>query len=481
MADIDSKDLKVDGKYPNWYNSDQTQALDKMVDFTHDSKRHKFVLEGAAGTGKTTIIKEFRKHCASRSGFIVAAPTHKAVRVISQAVGAEGYTVQKLLGLRPNFNIDNFDPTRIQFDPYGKRNIELYNTIVIDEASMLPRKLVNYLDEEAIKHGVHLVYTGDPYQLPPVMDSTSPAFNVPLKDKAVLSQIMRQGDDNPLSPLLAEIRWAIQKKNFNYINNLINKRIIKGGKGFIHADAHTFQDYAYRAFNHDTFKANIDWCKIVTYTNDNVAIWNKYVRDRIFPDHHNEAIIVHDLFTCYTTIVDEFNDPKITNSEEYIVEDHHAYRNKYGISGWMVKFQEVSTGAKTPFLFVVNHQDDANMASFVYQLQLKMAAASDPTNSPSTRSKKWGEFYEFKNDNLIMVDVKNPNDPKRNLVDKDLDYGYAITSHKSQGSTYGHVFVNLANILYGNGNKHVINSAEMTNRLFYVAASRAKETLTILF
>ena len=36
-------------------------------------------------------------------------------------------------------------------------------------------------------------------------------------------------------------------------------------------------------------------------------------------------------------------------------------------------------------------------------------------------------------------------------------------------------------MLYGNGNSHIVQSAEMINRLFYVGASRAKETLTVLF
>ena len=119
------------GKYPSWFNKDQEQALDKMIDFSFSDKRTKFVLEGAAGTGKTTIIKEFKKHCKARSGFCVAAPTHKAVRVVSKATGIEGFTIQKLLGLRPNFNLDNFDPRNIQFDLFGKKNIELYNTLVV--------------------------------------------------------------------------------------------------------------------------------------------------------------------------------------------------------------------------------------------------------------------------------------------------------------------------------------------------------------
>lgn len=481
MSDTSSNDFNVAGKFPAWYNKGQVQALDRMIDFTYDDDRTSFVLEGPAGSGKTTIIKEFRRHCKSRSGFVVAAPTHKAVRVISNSVGCEGVTIQKLLGLRPNFNIDNFDPNRIQFDPFGKRSIELYNTIVVDESGMIPRKLKDYMIKDAKEHGVKIIFAGDPYQLPPVGESISSVFQVPSKDKAVLNEIMRQAKENPLADLLMDIRKGVISKNYNYINKLYNKRIIKEGKGYIHADGATFEAYTARAFNKETFQKNIDWCKLITYTNENVGIWNKYVRNSIFPEHHDTPIIIHDLFTCYNTIVDEFNNAKITNSEDYIVSDYHTFCNRHNIKGWMIKFQEVSSGRFTPYLFIVDHTDAENLDKFTAAILRLIDNATSPVNSPSSRSKYWKEYYEFKDENLLLTAIRNPTDPKKILVDKDLDYGYSLTSHKSQGSTYDHCFVNLHNILYGNNSKQILNNTDMINRLFYVAASRARETLTILF
>ena len=162
-----------------------------------------------------------------------------------------------------------------------------------------------------------------------------------------------------------------------------------------------------------------------------------------------------------------------------------AYVNSYGIKGWVIKFQEVSSGQYTPYLFVINHLDVANFQLYTYKIKSLIEDASSIIHSPSTRSKKWQDFYNFKNQNLTMVEIRDPDNYKKILVDKDLDYGYAITAHKSQGSTYTHTFSNLANIVYGNNvsdlNPTPINTAEMINRLFYVAASRAKESLTILF
>ena len=475
-----SKELKVNSKYSNWLTKDQEQAIEKMVKWSGTNNTHKYVLEGPAGTGKTTIVKEFKKHSIKQGGFIVSAPTHKAVRVVSNDVGVEGHTIQKLLGLRPNMNLEHFDPNNVQYDPFGKRHIENYNTIVIDEASMLSRKMIGYIDKEAALHNVKILYIGDGSQLPPVGEGYSSVFNVPAEIKSSLTTIMRQGNDNPLAQLLVDIRYGIGRKSFDYINTLMGKHNIKEGKGYMHLDDAKFQQYSMRAFNNDKFFNNISFCKLITYTNDNVSIWNKFIRNSLFPTSNEQAVIVHDLFMCYNTIIDEFNNAKITNSEEYIVNDLNDYCNADNLKGWMVKFKEVSTGHNTPYLFIIDHNDAKTLLHYTLSLQRLIVEASNRANSPSIRSKKWKAFYEYKNRNLSLIQIKDSNTGKL-IADKDLDYGYAITSHKSQGSTYDHSFVNLTNIVYGNGNTHMVNDANMINRLFYVAASRAKDTLSILF
>lgn len=57
----------------------------------------------------------------------------------------------------------------------------------------------------------------------------------------------------------------------------------------------------------------------------------------------------------------------------------------------------------------------------------------------------------------------------------DISYGYALTTHKSQGSTYGHVFVNVSNIL---GCKKV--TPVVRARSLYTAMTRASDTVHIL-
>jgi len=66
-------------------------------------------LIGNAGTGKTTILKEFVKQNKYRSDTVITAPTHKAKKVAETVIGINGATIQSILGLRPNTDLDNFD------------------------------------------------------------------------------------------------------------------------------------------------------------------------------------------------------------------------------------------------------------------------------------------------------------------------------------------------------------------------------------
>ena len=59
------------------------------------------------------------------------------------------------------------------------------------------------------------------------------------------------------------------------------------------------------------------------------------------------------------------------------------------------------------------------------------------------------------------------------IVKKDLDYGYAITIHKSQGSTYTNVMINEDNVDKNSNN-------EERNKLKYVALSRPTDKAYVL-
>ena len=64
-----------------------------------------------------------------------------------------------------------------------------------------------------------------------------------------------------------------------------------------------------------------------------------------------------------------------------------------------------------------------------------------------------------------------------NFIDifADINYGYCITSHKSQGSTYTNVFVDVSNIL--NYNRHPIDGM----KCLYTSITRASDNLYLFY
>ena len=62
---------------------------------------------------------------------------------------------------------------------------------------------------------------------------------------------------------------------------------------------------------------------------------------------------------------------------------------------------------------------------------------------------------------------------KSKQISKDLDYGYAVTCHKVQGSTYDHVFVLVKDILLNKNHKE-------RNQMLYVALTRPKYSAIVL-
>jgi ATP-dependent exoDNAse (exonuclease V), alpha subunit - helicase superfamily I member len=147
---VKSKTSSASAKIPNYFTNGQVKSVKAMLDwYNSDKLLHR--LKGPAGTGKTTVLKTLFDNISS-TGILITAPTHKAVRIASEMTGVKGHTLQKLLGLRPNYDLEKFDPNNIQFDPKGKRSIGDHALIIIDEASMVSANLKRYVEKESNEH-----------------------------------------------------------------------------------------------------------------------------------------------------------------------------------------------------------------------------------------------------------------------------------------------------------------------------------------
>jgi hypothetical protein len=90
---------------------------------------------------------------------------------------------------------------------------------------------------------------------------------------------------------------------------------------------------------------------------------------------------------------------------------------------------------------------------------------------PNQRYDAWKKYFSFKENHLLLKDIRKNDDSI--MIKKDLDYGYGLTIHKTQGSTYGNILINLRDIVYTKYGTPVQDKV-LRNKLIYVALSRAK-------
>ena len=121
------------------------------------------VLIGAAGTGKTTLLKFLcRAAPIQQRGILLLAPTGKARVRLQQATGLEARTIAQFL--RPMRYREATQTYRVIGDVERAAS---YKTVIVDEASMLTEEqLAALLD--ALSGVDRIILVGDPSQLPPI-------------------------------------------------------------------------------------------------------------------------------------------------------------------------------------------------------------------------------------------------------------------------------------------------------------------------
>lgn len=165
-----SKDNRIALELPEMdsTNTRQMQALE-LVCQTNQS----FFLTGRAGTGKTTFLKNIQR--MSSKQFIVVAPTGIA------AIVAEGVTIHSFFG----FDLNVLGPTDYgqHFSEDKVALVRNCDTIIIDEVSMVRCDIVDAIDRTLrvlLKNpypfgGKQVIFSGDMFQLPPVLQKGAEA------------------------------------------------------------------------------------------------------------------------------------------------------------------------------------------------------------------------------------------------------------------------------------------------------------------
>jgi len=461
------------------FTEDQNNALAGMVKWynTPPKTDHDYfcTLDGAAGTGKTTISKEFiRLIGILPSKITVSAPTHKAKKVIGRSTGLKAETIQKLLGLRPNTELENFDINRPQFDPKGEPSIRYIELLVLDEGSMVNKHAFDLILKYCKKWKVRVLFMGDRYQLPPIEEDISKVFSH-VKHKFTLTTVVRQGDNNPMTPILVQLRKDIDDGTAYGLEMLTTaKAHVINGKGFRCLSESpnpkwdgTFLDAMLELYHSSEHEVDTDFMKYLAFTNNSVESWSEQIRRHVLGVDSDKLLNPGENLLGYSHIVDYRSKRVILgNSENYSVVLVESGKSSQGIKGFHVTIEN-EEGFRSE-VFIVDHTDITHYRNACKQ-KLKLAKQN--------KGAYWGYFYRFKEAHLLMVNVYKtadcPRIGKNLLIGRDLYYNYGNTTHKSQGSSYGNAAVNLVDIWK-------IQDISMRARLIYVAMSRTKNINLIL-
>jgi ATP-dependent exoDNAse (exonuclease V) alpha subunit len=175
----------------------------------HSSKN--LFITGRAGTGKSTLLEYFRN--TTNKKVAVLAPTGVA------ALNVHGQTIHSFFGFKPDITLEKVKKRRS--NPVVLSVYQKLDAIVIDEISMVRADLLDCVDRflrlngpniDAPFGGLQMIFIGDLYQLPPVINSTeresyravyqtpyfygARAFSDFKMEFIELKKVYRQQDDN---------------------------------------------------------------------------------------------------------------------------------------------------------------------------------------------------------------------------------------------------------------------------------------------
>lgn len=204
-------------------SDDQKKVLDAMLSWNTSNQREPYITVGGyAGTGKTTVIAEFRKELTKLSEatkIAFCSYTGKAARVLQQRLKQQGAlrlvdSVGTIHSLMYSPITDEKTQEIIRWDKNKEIKTDL---IVVDEASMVDEEI--WFD--LLSYGIPIVAVGDHGQLPPVRGT----FNLMQSPMIKLEKIHRQNEGNPIImvSLLARTEGVIPLGKFGEKVRKVNR------------------------------------------------------------------------------------------------------------------------------------------------------------------------------------------------------------------------------------------------------------------
>lgn len=461
------------------YNKEQQSAIVNAVSFlkTNTDPTQYYVIEGKAGTGKTTIAKEILKEFEDEQIY-VAAVSHKAKGVIKSSFGDDTrgkkfFSIAGLLGMK-GINDNDTQTTKFQV---GLKVPLLDNPpalLVIDEASMITEDVLKKIIDinSSLSRPFQMLFLGDIGQIQPIRDEQSEFYRTHKdllnkksdifnsKHKSKLITRVRQGEANPILPY-ADYFWEnSQKENpeLNPTQHIVRNNQItdKGSLLFSNSEGEVLNSVI-KAVKNAVEKDLTNHVKIVTYHVNEKTELNQKIHEALFgkdSDYSKGDMLIlnspYDLPDVNATM-ENSSEIQIKSIQDTDVDEfgvHTLYLETNGTA-----YTRTGNEQKDCVIQVVSRND---IGLYNQKLQELASYAKRQTNR-ALKKQAWSDFWEYKGRYA------------------DVDFGYAITAHKSQGSTYDIVVVDEKDIM-----GTTATSNQEKSELIYTALTRPRKTAIVI-
>lgn len=402
------------------------EALESFV-FSPDP-RLAFVLNGYAGTGKTSVVGAFIKALDKlRRPVVLLAPTGRAAKVAQAFSGHPASTIHKRI-----YRGDSTDPSNTSF--FLAPNEQRDTLFIVDEASLITdtpgggRSLLSHLIHHVYSApGCRLMLVGDEAQLPPVGQTSSTAMNP--------DRLRSLGLDPICFSLEIPVRQDIESgiiRNATYIRYLLTHPEKDAPpelyvRGYPEVEAVSSKDLADRLAE-SWSKAGADETLIVTRSNKRANNFNMAIRNQVM-----------------------YAEEPLQRGDRIIISKNDYY---WGKRNGLKSF--IANGDTAEVIWVGKTEKAYGRYFTEVELRLadgaivgaKLMLRSLVCDGPSIPRLEMEKFYNRVLDSYegeLSHKIKGVmEDPYYNSLQ--AKYAYCVTCHKAQGGQWKHVYIDMGSI-----------------------------------
>lgn len=428
---------QITENFPYNPTDDQLSALRILSDFLLSSERDSLLLlKGYAGTGKTSLVGALVKTLTElKQKTVLLAPTGRAAKVFSNYAGQKAFTIHKKI-----YRQKAFSNEPAGFVPAD--NLHKDTLFIVDEASMIANESMNSfvfgtgrLLDDLVQYvysgeNCRLILMGDVAQLPPVMQTESPALNARMLEgynlqvrEIMLTRVVRQAEDSGILFNATRLREALRTGTVESFPKLR----LAGFADFRKVAGDEFLEELASAYSRD----GIEETMIISRSNKRAVVYNNGVRNRIL-----------------------YREEELSSGDRLMVAKNNYY--------WTAGCKEMDFMANGEIVQVLRVRRTIELYGFRfadvtvrfqdYDLEMDIRILLDTlqTDAPALPKELNDKlFYTILED---YDDVptkagkmkKMKTDPYYNVVQ--VKYAYAVTCHKAQGGQWMNVFLDIGYI-----------------------------------